>query len=162
MIAAAEATEAVILRAPDFAPGWALLPVLHDQYVVMNQSRTEPDGTESDQVQTIKRSLAITRDAAARAAALDPDNVDVLIAVALSQTYFATFAEAEDTYRKALAIDPTKPDLLVSYGYFLRIVGRNREALTVFEARHGLADHRSVASFRISCFHREPGQRRCR
>ncbi len=132
-IAAVEAAEALTLRAPDFAPGWALLSQLQTAPDVLNRPRTGPDGTDIDELQTIKRSLTIARDAAARAAALDPDNVYVLTAVAISQESFATFAEVEDTYRKALGIDSTNPDVLDQYARFLRLVGKNRAALNVYE-----------------------------
>lgn len=129
VVEATELLEGLVARRPDFALAWALLAQVHTVYSAFLAARESLDFDTL--VQFVGRSLAIVKDAAARAAALDPDNVEVLTAVAASQRNFATLMEAEDTYLKALKLDPTHPELLEDYSQFLRMVGKMREGLTI-------------------------------
>ena len=95
---------------PTFAPAWASLAIAY---------QTDPRMTNQ----------AI--DAAERALAIDPDNVDALTALASIYRQTREWARSESHFQRALAIDPASAELLEDYAEFLNLVGRSKKALEV-------------------------------
>ena len=129
LVAAADALVAVVAMEPLFAQAWALLAQVHSAYPAFLPGWD--DYTISEQILYIRRSLTILKHAADRAYSLDPEDVDVLAALAGSRSNHDTFAVAEDTYLRALEKDPNNSELLEDYAQFLRTVGRLDDALDV-------------------------------
>ena len=130
LIEAAETLVAVVAMEPEFAQAWALLAQAHTIYPAF-WPYAPSEFSHELQIPRTKRSFSIVRHAARRAYELDPEDVDVLAALATSQRSDDTFAAAEDTYLMALKKDPNNPELLEDYAQLLRIVGRFDEALDI-------------------------------
>ena len=93
---------------PEFAPAWAALAIAY---------------------QSVPEDNAKASEAADKALALDPDNVDALDAKGSALRDLWHWREAETYYDRALAIDPNSAELLEDYAEFLAYTGRMREAL---------------------------------
>ena len=110
--------EQVVARAPNFAPGWALLSQI---------LRTGGGGSADATI--IKRA----EDAARRAIELDPDLADGYSALAAIQSTKGEWAETLELNKKALALDPDNPEVLHNYRTSLQRLGYIKEALRVSE-----------------------------
>lgn len=100
---------------PDFAPPYAARAIAYQ--------------VSSDTLEEESRALQNSREALVR----DPNNVDILTALAASLRDTWQWAEAEQVFDQALAIDPDSSELLEDYAEFLASVGRFKEYLEVSE-----------------------------
>ena len=95
---------------PNFAPAWAALAIAY---------------------QSILESYQQGIDAARKALALDPNNVDALNAMGAAMRQHRRWLEAEEQFDRALAADPNSAELLEDYAEFLLLVGRTQDALAI-------------------------------
>jgi TolB-like protein len=112
--------ESAVALAPEFAAGWASLALTYEvagQYV------------RSEELAVLGDNLAKSRDAAQRAAAIDPEAAMTLHALADVARAEFRYANAERLYLKAMQADPTYPDVREDYSELLNQVGRDTEAL---------------------------------
>jgi adenylate cyclase len=117
--------EEVVARAPNFAPGWALLS---QSLRVKLVGQPQLEGTETyDSVS--QRAV----DAARKAIELDPELAEGYAALAAIRSTQTEWAEALDLNRKALALDPDNPEVLQGSRTILRRLGYLKEAMRVSE-----------------------------
>jgi tetratricopeptide (TPR) repeat protein len=112
--------ESSVALAPEFAAGWASLALAHEvawQYVA------------AEELAALGDSLARSRDAAERAAALEPEAAMTLHALADVARNSLRYADAERLFLRAMQADPTYPDVREDYSELLTLVGRKTEAL---------------------------------
>ena len=106
--------QAAVAKAPEFAAAWSSLSLAHD--VVYWYERT-------DRAETVA-ALGRAADAAARAAALEPDSAASAHALGnVARTKFR-YLEAERHYLRAMQLDPSYSDAREDYSELLYLVGR--------------------------------------
>ena len=116
----AEMLERAVALAPAFARAWAELALT--QAVLLRRAPTRfPELT-----------AAKVREAAETALALDPA-AGVAYDALGHLAPFGGYQEREILFEKALAASPTDPGALNEIAHLLRVVGRTREALSIFE-----------------------------
>jgi TolB-like protein len=117
--------EALIARAPEFAPGWATLS---------NAYRT---GTNPAMRQGDSKLVALLQDrseaAARKAIQLDPGYAGGYAQLAATQARRGKWVEADGLFKRALALDPSDAELLQSYSGILYASGYLKEALRAAE-----------------------------
>jgi adenylate cyclase len=109
-----------VASAPDFADGWASLSLTYE---------TIAGYYSADQLASIGDTVALCREAALRANALQPDSAMTLHAMADLARLEYRYADAERLYLRSMAVDPTYPDVREDYAELLEFVGRDRDAL---------------------------------
>lgn len=108
---AAEAFDAIVREAPDFARAWAALAAA--KLEVLRLGRT-------DRV----RLMEDAREAAQRAIGADPTLGEPYAVLASLETEFGRWREREALLEKALELEPNNPLLLFRHGQFLVSTGR--------------------------------------
>ncbi|MEA2824428.1 MAG: hypothetical protein QOF03_910 [Alphaproteobacteria bacterium] len=122
--------EALVARAPGFAPGWATLA---DAY----RAGTNPAMRRSDF--KMAASLQDRAEAAARKAIqLDASYAGGYSELAATQARRGKWEEADGLFKRALTLDPNDPELLQNYSDTLLALGRLKEALGVRERLRAL------------------------
>jgi TolB-like protein len=117
--------KASVARSPDFGQAWASLALASEVAVYF----TTPLERE-----VLGRALPQMKEAAARAAALEPDAAMTLHALANVARAEGRFVEAEEGYRRSIAADPTYPDVREDLAELLTNVGKLDEAEREAEA----------------------------
>ena len=126
---AASLLEQVVVRDPNYAPGWGLLG---QAYVLTPAFSTAVANGAVDQLRPLTAELLQKAENAAREAIrLDASNVDGHTALALARNYRGAFAEAEDFYKRALTFDSGNPDALHQYSFMLANIGRLKDSLAL-------------------------------
>lgn len=119
MTRSAELFSEAVRMDPGYADAWAALA---DVYAVMAYHQTSGSSPEEQ----IRRS----REAAARALALDPASVEALVARAFVQSYFErNWGAAERGFREALRLNPSDSKTRQRFGTALMSRGRFDEAI---------------------------------
>jgi adenylate cyclase len=116
----AEMLEQAVARSPTFARAWAEL-ALARAVLLRGASASFPELT-----------AAKVRAAAQTALSLDP-GAGVAYDALGHLAPFGGYEEREQLFKKALAASPTDPGALNEIAHLLRVVGRTREALAIFE-----------------------------
>lgn len=122
--------EAVVARAPAFAPGWATLAGAYRGDAVAATARGD---FKTHALLTDKEEAA-----ARKAIQLDPNYAGGYSELAAVQTRRGKWAEAEDLYKRALSLDPNDYVLLNVYSQTMASVGRLKEGLRVREQMRAL------------------------
>jgi TolB-like protein/DNA-binding SARP family transcriptional activator len=122
--------EALVARAPSFAPGWATLGGAYRGGAAV--------ATRSGDLKTAALLTDREEAAARKAIQLDASYVGGYSELAAAQTRRGKWAEAEDLYKQALSLDPNDSELLNPYSQTLASVGRLKEALRVRERLRAL------------------------
>ena len=116
----AEMLEQAVVLAPAFARAWAEL-ALARAVLLRRAPASFPELT-----------AAKVREAAQTALALDPGAGVAYVALG-HLAPFGGYEERETLFKKALAASPNDPGILNEVAHLLRVVGRTREALSIFE-----------------------------
>ena len=135
--------EQVVARAPNFAPGWALLS---QSLRVKLVGQPELEGAE-----TYDSVLQRMEDAARKAIELDPELAEGYAALAAIRSIQTEWAESLDLSNRALALDPDNPEVLHGSRTILRRLGYLKEALRVSE-------HLTVVEPLVSVYSRITGE----
>jgi TolB-like protein/tetratricopeptide (TPR) repeat protein len=125
-----ETKEALVARAPAFAPGWATLGAA---YRGAAAEATRGGDFKSAALLTDKEEAA-----ARKAIQLDASYSGGYSELAAAQTRRGKWAEAEDLYKRALSLDPNDSALLNPYSQTLVALGRLKDALRMRERLHAL------------------------
>jgi TolB-like protein len=113
--------EEAVSRDPDYADAWAMLAILR-----LDGGRFGYDGTTPE----LKASaFASARAAAARALALEPDNVAATNALAMIEHYAGRFDESLAYSQQAVELNPNDPSTLGYHGWRLAARGRFAEGI---------------------------------
>ncbi len=112
--------EDAVARAPDFAAAWASLSLARE----VAYWTTTPL-----QRVALGPALAGMRDAAGRAAALDPEAAITLHALGNVARGEHRYSDAERLYLRAIAVDPSYPDVREDHAELLFGVGRDQDSL---------------------------------
>jgi len=114
----AEILEQVVAKDQSFAPAWARLASYYAARSVQFPLDHPPD------------ELTKMRTAAERAIQLDPLLAEAHDALAMSYARDGKWAQAEASFRRALELEPKRLPTVDHYAmWFLRVLGRNEEAL---------------------------------
>ena len=120
-----EMLEQAVERAPAFARGWAALALA--RAILLRRAPSRFPGLTAARV----------REAAETALALDP-GAGVAYEALGHLAPFGGYQEREILFEKALAASPSDPGILNEIAHLLRVVGRTREALAIFEQASAL------------------------
>jgi len=122
--------EALVARAPAFAPGWATLAGAYRGAAAV---ATRSGDFKMAALLTDKEEAA-----ARKAIELDVSHVGGYSELAAVQSRRGKWAEAEDLYKQALSLDSNDSALLNTYSQTLAAIGRLKEALRVRERLRAL------------------------
>jgi len=132
--------KAALATAPEFAAAWTSLSLADEaSFWYVQTTRAEQQAI-----------LAEEADAAAHAAALEPDAAASEHALANVARAHFRYAEAEQHYLRGMQIDPTYPDVREDYSELLYEVGRVQEALHAARDLVALDPYFSVGWNRIN------------
>ena len=141
-----EMLERAVALAPAFARAWAELALA--RALLLRRAPASFPGLTAAKV----------REAAQTALAFDPGAGVAYVALG-HLVPFGRYQEREILYGKALAASPADPDILNEIAHLLRVVGRTREALRIFERASDLDPlYWPAASSRADALH-EVGRR---
>jgi serine/threonine-protein kinase len=124
-----EIFEQVVERDPSFAPAWAGLANAYAQRSVQFASES---GDSRDHPAD---ELTKMRTAAERAIQLDPLLAEAHAALARAYARDGEWKQAEASFRRALELEPNRSETVEQFTtWFLRVLGRNEEALELLRA----------------------------
>jgi TolB-like protein len=121
--------EEAVSRDPDYADAWAMLSVLR-----LDGGRFGHDGTTPEAKAS---AFASARAAAARALALETDNIVATNALAMIEHYSGRFDESLAFSRQAVELNPNDPATLGYHGWRLVARGRLEEGIPFLEQAIG-------------------------
>lgn len=113
-----------VSKAPNFADGWASLSLTYE---------TLSGYLDPVQMAAFGDTVALCREAALRANALQPESAMTLHAMANVARLEYRYADAERLYLQSIRADPTYPDVREDYAELLEFVGRDQDALKASE-----------------------------
>jgi len=130
---AIEILEPLVVRNPDYAPGWIRLSEAY------RRAGNALNNASADERRAARETLiAKAETAARRAVQLDPNSAESYLILSLIQTGPRRLALIEDLGAKALALDPTNPLVLHFHSNMLLGLGRIKEALVMKQQLHEL------------------------
>lgn len=115
--------EEAVQRDPDYPRAWAMLSYLRFDAARFGYADTPDRGV----------GLQNAADAASRALALDPDNIEALKALSLIEQYRGNFDRSIDYARQAVAVNPNDPGALANLGNRLGMRGQFSDAVPLLE-----------------------------
>jgi TolB-like protein/tetratricopeptide (TPR) repeat protein len=128
MTDAAALLEQVVVRAPDYAPAWAMLA---QAYALTPAYHARASGSVEELRRVLDAFRPKAEQAAQRAVQLDPNSAEGYVPLGYLEQLRGNLLLAEDLFAKGLALDPNHPDSLQSESLLLGQVGRLKEALAM-------------------------------
>lgn len=116
--------EEAVVRAPDYAPAWALLARVREMNAMERRAKDLP------------LHAGTPREALKRALALDPACVPALVSLAQLEPSCGRFMERERLFLQARAAAPGDAEAMNAMSFFLQSVGRCREATALAASAH--------------------------